>query len=173
MIVSHSSLRQSSIALQNKMRCCTRSELTRLLSEHVFLYFGVTTRPIILIVLLQIDDSSWQCLHGYGIYTAHTIRTQYKWGASGIDLNTFMKKVTSLDSLFINDYFPCTNPRPPAHGANALTTEPPLRLSKCWTCVILMLKTCLAIYEHGRVHSCPRKFSFCDRCFYGYGINSG
>jgi len=62
MIVAHSSLRQSSIALQNKMRCCTRSELTRLQSEHVFLFCCITKRPIILIVLLQIDDSSRQCL---------------------------------------------------------------------------------------------------------------
>ena len=36
--------------------------------------------------------------------------------------------------------------------------KPRLWLSKCWKYVSLMLKTRLAIYEHGRLHSCPRKF---------------
>jgi len=42
--------------------------------------------------------------------------------------------------------------------------KPRLWLSKCWKWVSLMLKTRLALYEHGRLHGCPRKFRFfCDR----------
>jgi len=49
--------------------------------------------------------------------------------------------------------------------------KPRLWLCKSWKCVSLMLKTRLAIYEHRRLHSCPKKLSLfvIDDCFHGYG----
>ena len=69
----------------------------RLQSEQVFLYFGKTTRPIILIVLLQKDDSSWQCLVMAHIQLTPLERNINVKGECGIVTDTFMKKFN--DSL--------------------------------------------------------------------------
>jgi len=65
----------------------------RLQSEHVFLYIGITPRPIILIVLLQIDDSFWQCLVMVHIQLTPLERNVNVQGESGIVPDTFIKSL--------------------------------------------------------------------------------